>query len=100
MTDDYNPVRDASTAAGARLREDAPNGFASPKHDLSAESEAWTESLGKVQGGESGHLSHSGAWMSPRQMRELVDRFAAAGQDRAYVIRCLQGSGYDVSGLK
>ena len=93
MTSNFDPVE------MARLDALAKRGFAAPDRDLTAKAEAYEESKGKVYGGISGHQGHAGAWMSPKDMRALVDRFVTAGQDRAYVIRCLQGSGYDTSGL-
>ena len=79
--------------------EIAKRGLGTLPHDLSRVTEAFDESKGKTQGGESGHTGHAGAWMSQKDLRALVSRFVTAGQDRAYVIRCLQNSGYSVEGL-
>jgi hypothetical protein len=94
------PMNNFDPVEMARLDALAKQGFAAPDRDLTAKSEAYEESKGKVYGGISGHQGHAGAWMSQKQMRELVDRFVKAGRSREDVIEALQGSGYDVSGLK
>jgi hypothetical protein len=90
MSDDpVNMIKQFQAAMRPTIDENSP---------INQLSRAWDASKGKVQGGESSH-HHSGTQMSREQMQTLIANFTKAGRSRDEVIRALQGSGYDTSGL-